>query len=98
MRIKILTPYFDKGQGRRIEVGEVIEVDDEKKTKLKEIGIDHAEAAEEGDENAFKSLDKMKKEELLEYAEANGIEVVAEMTKPQILEAIKAAEEGDENA
>jgi hypothetical protein len=98
MKIEILTPYFDKGEDRRIEVGEIIKADEEKMARLKKIDVAYKEVAEEGNENASKALDKMKKEELLAYAEANGIEVTAEMTKPQILEAIAVAEKGSENA
>lgn len=52
-----------------------------------------AEAAETADTE--KSLDKMTKDELIAYAEANEIEVSG--TKAEILEAIKAAEDKSED-
>lgn len=39
MKIKILTPYYDKSLGRYIKKEEVIESDEEKNESLKKAGI-----------------------------------------------------------
>ena len=65
-----------------------------KKEEPAEAPAEEAAPAEEVAEEAVveeKPLEKMLKAELIEYAEANGIEIDAKATKAVIIEAIKAA-------
>jgi hypothetical protein len=83
------------------KIGDEAEFEDEEAQKF--VDAKYAKYADEGGNNdggamaPIKALDKMTKDELLAYAEANGIEVTAEMTKAQILEAIQTGNEGEDN-
>ena len=84
------------------KIGDEVEFDDEEAQRF--VDAKYAKYADEGSQTGnegatapAKALDKMTKDELLAYAGANGIEVTAEMTKAQILEAIQTNGEGGDN-
>ena len=79
------------------KIGDEVEFEDEEAQRF--VDARYAKYADDGGQansgseantTPAKAIDKMTKEELLAYAEANGIEATAEMTKAQILEAIQA--------
>ena len=79
------------------KIGDEVEFEDEEAQRF--VDAKYAKYADEGGDNEgvtapAKALDKMTKDELLAYAGANGIEVAAEMTKAQILEAIQTGNGG----
>ena len=92
---------YRKKQGHRqpYTLVEITSVAGEKAAPKKEAPVEapaeEAAPAEEVAEEAAvaeeKPLEKMLKAELIEYAEANGIEIDAKATKAVIIEAIKAA-------
>lgn len=55
-----------------------------------------AKSADEDDEEGGKGIDRMKKAELVDYAESNNIEIDASANKADVLAAIKAAESGED--
>ena len=86
-------------------IGDEVEFEDEEAqrfvdAKYAKYADDGIQTGNEGGNNdggapaPAKALDKMTKDELLAYAKAKGIEVDAEMTKAQILEAIIDGDNG----
>jgi len=90
MKVKVVNRFVDKETKQLHEYGEVIEVTEARFKEISAAGkyVEKVEDAEPEE----KPLDKMKVDELKEYAKAHEIELGEAKTKPEILEAIKAAE------
>jgi len=90
MKVKVVNRFVDKETKQLHEYGEVIEVTEARFKEISAAGkyVEKVEYAEPEE----KPLDKMKVDELKEYAKAHEIELGEAKTKPEILEAIKAAE------
>ena len=91
MKVKVVNRFVDKETRQLHEYGEVIEVTEARFAEISAAGKYVEKVPDE--EPGEKPLDKMKVEELKEYAKANDIELGEAKTKAEILEAIKAAEE-----
>lgn len=101
MKVKVVNRFVDKETRQLHEYGEVIEVTEARFKEISAAGKYVEAVAEEPEEKPEeKPLDKMKVDELKEYAKAHEIELGEAKTKAEILEAIKAAEaaEGAEGA
>lgn len=86
MKIKILKSFVDKYTKEKYEVGQIVELTEERYAEIKRTASFNIQF-EEVEE---KDLDKMTKEELVEYAkEEKEVELEMEMTKKEMLKKIK---------
>lgn len=93
MKVKVVKRFVDKETRELHEYGDVIEVTEERFKEISAAGK-YVEALAD-DTKEEKPLDKMKVDELKEYAAAQGIELNDAKTKAEILEVIKAAENAE---
>lgn len=91
MKCKVVKRYIDRETRELHEYGEVVEVTDARFKEISAAGK-YLEALAD-DAPGEKPLDKMKVDELKEYAAAQGIDLGDAKTKAEIIEAIKAAED-----
>lgn len=93
MKVKVVNRFIDKETRQLHEYGDVIEVTE---ARFKEISAAGKYVKPlEDDAQDVKPLDKMKADELKEYAQAQGIELDEGATKAEIIKAIKAAEDAE---
>lgn len=90
MKCKVVKRYIDRETRELHEYGEVVEVTEARFKEISAAGK-YVEVIAD-DAPGEKPLDKMKVDELKEYASAHGIDLGDAKTKAEILEAIKAAE------
>ena len=90
MKVKVVSRFVDKETKQLHEYGEVIEVTEARFAEISAAGKYVENLPDDVQEE--KPLEKMKVDELKEYAEAHEIELNGAKTKAEILEAIKAAE------
>lgn len=94
MKCKVAKRFIDRETKKLREVDEVIEVTDARFKEISAAGKYLKVLAD--DAPGEKPLDKMKVDELKEYATAQGIDLGDAKTKAEIIEAIKAAETADD--
>lgn len=90
MKVKVVSRFVDKETKQLHEYGEVIEVTEARFAEISAAGKYVEKLPDDTQEE--KPLEKMKVDELKEYANAHEIELNDAKTKAEILEAIKAAE------
>jgi hypothetical protein len=89
--VTILSTIFVRGE--MYKVGDEVQVNEREAKELINRGVATDEAEVEIEEDTTKPIEKMNKQELLDYAEELGIELEDGMTKAQIIEAINAEDE-----
>jgi hypothetical protein len=89
--ITILSTIFVRGE--MFKVGDEVEVNEREAKELINRGVAADEAEVEIEEDTTKPIEKMNKQELLDYAAELEVEVEEGMTKAQIIEAINAEDE-----
>lgn len=93
MKVKVVKRFVDKETKELHEANEVIEVTEARFEEISAAGKYVEKLPDDAQEE--KPLEKMKVDELKEYAEAHEIELNGAKTKAEILEAIKAAEDAE---
>lgn len=89
--ITILSTIFVRGE--MYKKGQEVEVNEREAKELINRGVAIDEAEIEIEEDTTKPIEKMNKQELLDYATELGVEVEESMTKAQIIKAINAEDE-----